>query len=72
MSNSEYNNLSHYIVILIIRIVENDLLEIYQILKRVESKSGAGYESWRRTQAVQKQKDNKVFFLDNSVVLNAI
>lgn len=62
MSNSEYNNLSHYIVILIIRIVENDLLEIDQILKRVESKSGAGYESWRRTQAVQKQKDNKVLF----------
>lgn len=62
MSNSEYNNLSHYIVILIIRIVENDLLEIDQILKRVESKSGAGYESWTRTQAVQKQKDNKVFF----------
>lgn len=72
MSNSEYNNLSHYIVILIIRIVENDLLEIDQILKRVESKSGAGYESWRRTHAVQKQKDNKVFFLDNSVVVNAI
>lgn len=43
-----------------IRIVENDLLEIDQILKRVESKSGAGYESWRRTQAVQKQKDNKL------------
>lgn len=62
MSNSEYNKLSHYIVIRIIRIVENDLLEIDQILKRVESKSGAGYESWRRTQAVQKQKDNKVLF----------
>lgn len=34
--------------------------EIDQILKRLEVKSATGYESWRRTQAVQKQKDNKV------------
>ncbi|KAJ7362006.1 DNA excision repair protein ERCC-6 [Desmophyllum pertusum] len=43
-----------------IKTVENELQEIDQILKRLEVKSATGYESWRRTQAVQKQKDNKL------------
>ncbi|KAL9956256.1 hypothetical protein ACROYT_G037709 [Oculina patagonica] len=43
-----------------IKTVENELQEIDKILKRLEGKSATGYESWRRTQAVQKQKDNKL------------
>ena len=34
--------------------------KIDKILERLEDKSSAGYESWRRAQAVQKQRDNKV------------
>ena len=40
--------------------MEQELEEIDRLLKRLEGKSGFGYESWRRSQAVQKQRDNKV------------
>ena len=42
------------------RTVEEEIQGIDKILKQLEGKSGSGYEAWRRTQAVQKQKDNKV------------
>ena len=42
------------------RTVEEEILGIDKILKQLEGKSGSGYEAWRRSQAVQKQKDNKV------------
>ena len=42
------------------RTVEEEIQGIDKILKQLEAKSGSGYEAWRRTQAVQKQKDNKV------------
>ena len=45
------------------RTVEEEIQGIYKILKQLEGKSGSGYEAWRRTQAVQKQKDNKVHVL---------
>ena len=43
-----------------IKTVENELQKIDKILERLEDKSSAGYESWRRAQAVQKQRDNKL------------
>ncbi|XP_073245339.1 DNA excision repair protein ERCC-6-like isoform X3 [Porites lutea] len=43
-----------------IRTVEEEIQGIDKILKQLEGKSGSGYEAWRRTQAVQKQKDNKL------------
>ena len=45
------------------RTVEEEIQGIEKILKQLEGKSGSGYEAWRRTQAVQKQKDNKVHVL---------
>ena len=45
------------------RTVEEEIQGIDKILKQLEGKSGSGYEAWRRTQAVQKQKDNKVHVL---------
>ena len=45
------------------RTVEEEIQGIDKILKQLEGNSGSGYEAWHRTQAVQKQKDNKVHVL---------
>ena len=42
------------------RTVENELQKIDKILESLEGKTAEGYESWRKAQAVQKQRDNKV------------
>ena len=42
------------------RTVEIELEEIEKLLGNLKRKSGTGYEVWRRSQVVQKQKDIKV------------
>lgn len=53
----------HLLLLYFIRTVENELQKIDKILESLEGKSAAGYESWRRAQAVQKQRDNKVHMI---------
>ena len=44
----------------VIRTVEKELLEINKILQGLEGKIANSHESWHRSQAIQKQRDNKV------------
>lgn len=43
-----------------IKTVEKELLEINKILQGLEGKIANSHESWHRSQAIQKQRDNKL------------